>query len=115
MKLIILIFSIIFSQIIVAETTPLHLNHDSLRKYILEENSSILLGMNAVRQAKHRVSIARAQLLPNLNLGAIISSGPTFALAAVEMVLSFLMPAKWFNVGLSKNLFEAENTDRQNL
>ncbi len=108
MKLIILICSIIFSQIIVAETTPLHLNPDSLRKYILEENSSILLGMNAVRQAKHRVSISRAQLLPNLNLGAIISSGPTFALAAVEMVLSFLMPAKWFNVGLSKNLFEAE-------
>ncbi|HAZ13663.1 MAG: hypothetical protein A2X86_16275 [Bdellovibrionales bacterium GWA2_49_15] len=108
MKNIILIFTLLFSQIIVAETTPIHLNPESLKKYILEENSSILLGMNAVRQAKHRVSVARAQLLPNLNIGAIISSGPTFALAAVEMLLSFLMPAKWFNVGVSKNLFEAE-------
>ena len=64
--------------------------------------------MNAVRQAKHQVSIARTQLLPNLNIGAVISSGPTFALTAIEMLLSFLMPSKWFNVGVSQNLFESE-------
>ncbi|MBI2519173.1 MAG: TolC family protein [Bdellovibrio sp.] len=107
-KPLIIILCFFVSKMVLAETTPLHLNPEILRKYILEENSSILLGMNAVRQAKHRVSIARAQLLPNLNIGTVISSGPTFALAAVEMLLSFLMPAKWFNVGVSKNLFEAE-------
>ena len=89
MKLIILICSIIFFKSLRRDHAA-SFELDSLRKYILEENSSILL--NECRStAKHRVSISRAQLLPNPNLGAIILPA-NLALAAVEMVLSFSCP-----------------------
>ena len=74
----------------------------SLRVRLLDENTSVLIGLNTVYQAKEQVNIARANLLPSLNVGAVITglaTGPgTFAVSAISVLLPFLLPSNWYNL-----------------
>ena len=106
MKLIILICSIIFSQIIVARPRRF-IWIPIVCENIFWKKIHPSCGMNAVRQASIE------SVSPVLNYFPISILVPLFLPADLCFGGSgngavFLMPAKWFNVGLSKNLFEAE-------
>src|SRR4051812_45402677 len=51
----------------------LRLNPETLRKQLLENNLSIIQALNQVHDAKDQVSVARGNLLPSLNLGALLN------------------------------------------
>lgn len=86
------------------------LNPDTLRNQLLKENTSILLGINQVHQSKDQVNISRAQLLPSLNLSALIyaAGSPTFTMSAVDILLPFLVPSNWSRYKESKHAFYAQ-------
>jgi len=54
------------------------------------------------------VNLARASLLPSINLGfgATLGDSYSFALANVSFLLPFLLPSKWFDVKKSERLLE---------
>lgn len=85
-------------------------NPDTLKSMILEQNISLMIQLNKVYQAKEKVNLSRAQLLPSINLGSVISSGPSFALTTVSMLLPFLMPSNWFDLKESQYLLNAQAT-----
>ncbi|GEM_PF-2682300 len=80
---------------------------DTLRDQLFHSNTSILLGLNKVHQAKAEINVARANLYPSLNLGALLFSAgkPTFTASAVEVLLPFLVPSKWVDYDQSKDQF----------
>ncbi|HPI40780.1 MAG TPA: TolC family protein [Pseudobdellovibrionaceae bacterium] len=86
------------------------LNPDSLRQQLLNENTSILLGINQVYQSKDQVNISRANLLPHLNLSALIyaAGNPTFTSSSVNILLPFLVPSNWTKYKQSKSGFYAQ-------
>ncbi len=102
------LFTIFSLQATAAETVVL--NPESLRTRMISDGLPILAAANRVHKAKDTVNLARARLLPSLNLGALAASiaNPTFILASVEYVLPFLIPARWFDVGKAKYLAQAE-------
>lgn len=85
-------------------------NPDTLKSLLLEQNISLQVQLNKVYQAKEQVNISRASLLPSINLGSVISSGPSFALTTVSMLLPFLMPSNWFDLKESQYLLNAQAT-----
>jgi outer membrane protein TolC len=88
---------------------PFQVTPETLRKRLLTENISVLTGLNQLYQAKIQVNIARAQLLPSLNLGAALPSGKSnFIVSTVSFLLPFLVPSNWFNYDESQYLFDAE-------
>ncbi len=91
---------------------PKHVSIDpkTLRELVLDENNEILIGLNHIHQAKDRVNIARGNLLPSVNLSMVlqIMSNPTFALSAVEFLLPFLLPSRWFDYYEQKDMLAAE-------
>ncbi|MGK5086440.1 hypothetical protein WDW86_02685 [Bdellovibrionota bacterium FG-2] len=93
-----------------SDDTPFVLNPDSLRDEVLIKNTGLMLAANNVHRAKDSVSIARGNLLPSLNLGALLYSTTqrSFVLSSVEAVLPFLVPSKWFDYYKSKHLLSAE-------
>lgn len=82
----------------------------SLRKILFEGNTAILTGMNRVHQSKELVNIARGNLLPSVNLGAMLSMGANggFSLSSIEFLLPFLLPSRWFDYGQMKHLLKAD-------
>lgn len=84
------------------------LNPETLKQYILSKNISLMVQMNQVEQAKMKVNIARGNLLPSINLGAVISSGSTFGLSTVSMLLPFLFPSNWMNLKQSFHLLNSQ-------
>lgn len=80
----------------------------TLPTLILKNNNSIVGAMNQVQIAKEKVSLARANLLPSLNLGSLISSSVNFAVTSVAFLLPFLIPNNWYNLAESKYLLYAE-------
>ncbi len=85
-------------------------NPDSIRRQLLENNLSLELTFKSVQDAKDKVNLARTNLLPSINLGAMlnVSMGPKFILSSVSFLLPFLFPSNWFNLKQEKNLLEAE-------
>ena len=109
---VVFLLSSLFLQPTFAAPAPVvTVNPASLRGMLLKNNMGILQQLNLVHQAKDQVMIARGNLLPKLNLGAIISgvaSGPSFALSAVSFLLPFLLPSNWANLHQSEYLLEAQ-------
>nr|BFD67582.1 hypothetical protein HAGR004_26040 [Bdellovibrio sp. HAGR004] len=87
---------------------PVVINPESLRRMYLERNVGIAISLNEVYQAKEKVNVARGNLLPSVNLGAVISSGPSFALTSVSFLLPFLMPSNWLDLKESAHLLRAQ-------
>lgn len=83
----------------------------ALRSILVHSNYGVLENLNLVHQAKDQVNIARGNLLPRLNLGAVISglvSGPAFALSSMSFLLPFLLPSNWANLHQSEDLLESQ-------
>lgn len=82
----------------------------SMRNQILNSNLSLQDAFNKVSDAKDRVSVARLNLIPSANLGAVTNlvHGLNFAVNSVEFLLPFLIPSNWSALDAQKDLFEAE-------
>jgi outer membrane protein TolC len=91
-----------------APLAPIVINPDNLRSLLLEKNISLAEQLNLVQQAKAKVNIARADLLPSLNLGAIVTGGVSFALSTVSILLPFLLPSHWFDLKESQALLDSQ-------
>lgn len=89
---------------------PVTINPQTLRQQFLSRNIGITTSLNEVYQAKEKVNVARGNLLPSVNLGAVISSGPSFALTSVSFLLPFLMPSNWLDLKESSHLLRAQGT-----
>ncbi|MGZ3651872.1 MAG: TolC family protein [Bdellovibrionota bacterium] len=86
-------------------------NPASLRTMLVRSNYGVLENLNLIHQAKDQVNIARGNLMPRLNLGAILSgivTGPAFALQSVSILLPFLLPSNWANLHQSEDLLESQ-------
>jgi outer membrane protein TolC len=87
----------------------LTLNPSTIQNRVVNNNITVAQELNAVHQAKDSLAIARGNLYPSLNLGAMASfSGGGFILSTMEFLLPFLVPSNWANYYTQKNLFEAE-------
>jgi outer membrane protein, multidrug efflux system len=91
----------------VAATKTVRINPQSLQTILLAQNINLLQELNNVYKAKVTVDIARAQVLPSLNLGAGANGGGFF-LASAVFLLPFLLPGSWINVRESQQLLNAE-------
>lgn len=89
---------------------PVVINPTTLRTLFLSRNIDVAVALNEVQQAKAQVSVARGNLLPSINLGAMVASGPTFMLTTVSFLLPFLMPSNWMDLRESKSLLQAQGT-----
>ena len=87
--------------------TVVHVNPTTLRTYLLSGNRDVLTSLNDVLAAKETVNLRRGQLLPAVNITAIVSRFPNFASAAVQVLLPFLIPSNWFNLDMSKHQLAA--------
>ncbi|XGC81957.1 TolC family protein [Bdellovibrio bacteriovorus] len=85
-------------------------NPTTLRTHYLSRNVGLAIALNDVQQAKVQVIQARANLLPSVNLGGVISSGAGFMLNSVSMLLPFLMPSNWMDLKESSHLLNAQGT-----
>ncbi|WP_413288078.1 TolC family protein [Bdellovibrio sp. HCB337] len=118
LKIVVLSIALICSQTFAATPAPTMptysgdsfvLNQNSLQSQLLRNNLELLQALYAVHDAKDQVNIARANLLPSLNLGGLLSfSGGGFVLASIDFLVPFLVPSNWYNFYTEKNLFEAE-------
>jgi outer membrane protein TolC len=87
----------------------LKLDPESVRDMLLSDNTSLRSQANRVLRARDQVNIARANLLPQINLGALLyASSPMFMVSAVSYLLPFLMPGNWFEVFKQKDLYKAD-------
>ncbi|MEN0059455.1 MAG: TolC family protein [Bdellovibrio sp.] len=102
-------FSVAFSAP-AKQLGPVVITPSTLRKELLSRNIGIAISLNDVQQAKAQVAQARGNLLPSVNLGSLISSGPIFMLTSVSMLLPFLMPSNWMNLRESTWLLRAQAT-----
>jgi len=119
LNVVVVSMSLVFAQLSAAAPTKakpaaavpasIALNPETIETQVLRSNTSILDAMNAVHQAKDEVNIARGNLLPSLNLTALLSFSPGgFMLASIDFLVPFLIPSNWANYFTQKNLFEAE-------
>jgi outer membrane protein TolC len=103
------IFTLVLSSGSASENEVLKLTPETLRQSVLESNTSILIKMNQVYQSKLNVNLARANLLPSLNLGVVLNANQgNFIFSAVSILMPFLIPSNWFNYRQNEALFEAE-------
>ncbi len=93
-----------------APITHFVVNPQTLRERFLSDSTTVFSAANQVHKAKDQLNLARTQLLPSINLGALLGTmvNPTFVLASVEYTLPFLIPSKWFQKASAKRLMEAE-------
>lgn len=89
---------------------PVIINPQSLRTLLMARNVGIAIALNEVQQSKAQVAQARGNLLPSVNLGSVISSGPSFMLTSVSFLLPFLMPSKWMDLNENTHLLKAQGT-----
>lgn len=89
---------------------PVTINPKTLRSLLMSRNVGIAIALNEVQQSKAQVAQARGNLLPSINLGSVISSGPSFMLTTVSFLLPFLMPSKWLDLTENTHLLKAQGT-----
>ncbi len=96
----------------IAEDKIFLVNPSSLRNQVLSKNISLLQALNNVENSKLNVNLARAKLLPSLNLGMLLPglSNPTFLLSSVSFLFPFLVPSNWMVLKQQKELFEADKS-----
>jgi multidrug efflux system outer membrane protein len=85
-------------------------NPTSLREQLFSKNMSLLQALNNVENSKLNVSMARAKLLPSLNLAVLLPAlaNPTFLLGSVTFLFPFLIPSNWAVLSQQKELFESD-------
>lgn len=85
-------------------------NPASIRGQLFVKNITLLQALHNVQNSKLNVSMARAKLLPSLNLAMLLPalSNPTFLLGSVTFLFPFLVPANWAVLKQQKELFEAD-------
>lgn len=110
LKIAVLSFALITSPTFAqGPTRAFVLNQGNLQSQVLGGNLEVLKALYAVHDAKDQLNIARANLLPSLNLGGMLSfSGGGFILSSIDILVPFLLPTNWYNYFSEKNLFEAE-------
>lgn len=86
-------------------TGKIHVNADSLRRNLLSGDTSVLVSLNGVYQAKVNVDASRGRLLPGIALAPTLS--PSFLLSAVKVLLPFLLPSNWYNLDASEHQLAA--------
>lgn len=93
-----------------AENKPFVVNPTSVRTQLLSSNMSLLQALNNVQSSKLNVSMARARLLPSLNLSVLLPAlaNPTFLLGSITILFPFLVPSNWLVLKQEKELFEAD-------
>jgi multidrug efflux system outer membrane protein len=93
-----------------AAETSFVVNPTSIRGQLLSKNISLLQALNNVQNSKLDVSMARAKLLPSLNLGVLLPAlaNPTFLLSSVSILFPFLVPSNWLVLKQEKYLFESD-------
>ena len=98
-----------------ADTTPVPVkaftvNPETIRGRLLSKNISLREALNNVESSKLNVSMARAKLLPSLNLAVLLPAlaNPTFLLASVTFLFPFLVPSNWAVLKQEKELFESD-------
>lgn len=84
------------------------LTPSTLRGRMVAANTSVLIGLNSVYRAKEEVNIARGNLLPSINAGAMLSVAGVFSLTSVSFLLPFLLPSNWFNLDVSEAQLTAD-------
>ncbi len=84
------------------------LTPEFLRHQVLEGNLSLEQELNIIKDQKDKMNVARGQLLPSLNLGMLISSGPSFLLSSISFLLPFLFPSNWMALDAATDQFNAE-------
>lgn len=110
LKVAVLSFALITSPTFAqGPTKSFTLNQSTLQSQLLSSNLEVLQALYAVHDAKDQVNIARANLLPSLNLGGMLNfGGGGFVLSTIDFLVPFLLPSNWYNYFSEKNLFEAE-------
>lgn len=107
-----IITSLIFSSSLTfaAEAKTFIITPDAIRTQLFSSNMTLLQALNNVEKSKLDVSMARAKLLPSLNLGLLIPAlaNPTFLLASVTFLFPFLVPSNWAVLKQEKALLEAD-------
>ncbi|MDD4974377.1 MAG: TolC family protein [Bacteriovorax sp.] len=98
------------SSLCLAADTVFVVNPTSIRGQLLSKNISLLQALNNVQNSKLNVSMARAKLLPSLNLGVLLPAlaNPTFLLSSVTFLFPFLVPSNWLVLKQDKDLFESD-------
>jgi outer membrane protein TolC len=93
-----------------AESKTFIVNPTAIREQLLSKNITLLQSLNNVQNSKLNVSMARAKLLPSLNLGALLPAlaNPTFLLSSITFLFPFLIPSNWIVLKQQKELFEAD-------
>ncbi len=82
---------------------------DELRVKLLEGNTEVLTALNQVVQAKDKLNSDRAALLPGANLNVLLgSSGSSFVVSAISVLVPFLLPSNWFNLDAGTHLLNAQ-------
>lgn len=111
LKIVVLSIALVSTQSFAAKPPPnsFVLNQSSLQSQLLNSNLEVIKALYAVHNAKDQVNIARANLLPSLNLGGLVSfNGGGFVLSSIDFLVPFLVPSNWYSFYTEKNLFEAE-------
>jgi outer membrane protein, multidrug efflux system len=79
-----------------------------IRNQVLSGNLSLEQELSVVKEQKDNMDVKRGQLLPSLNIGTNIASGPSFILSQIQFLLPFLIPSNWFALDAATDDFNAE-------
>lgn len=108
------IASLLVSSFLISSTfaadTAFVVNPTSIRGQLFSKNITLREALNNVQNSKLNVSMARAKLLPSLNLGILLPAlaNPTFLLSSVTFLFPFLVPSNWAVLKQQKELFESD-------
>lgn len=99
-------------RIISPELTPgtIVVTPENLDQVLFRTSTDIAREMNNVLRARDSVELARANLIPslNLNLGLVVANPPQFLLSSVSCLVPFLFPSKWFDLAAARQAASAE-------
>ncbi len=105
----ILVFSLCISNSFAAPAV-FSVTPKSIREQLFSKNITLREALNNVENSKLNVSMARAKLLPSVNLSILLPAlaNPTFLLGQVTYLFPFLVPSNWAVLKQQKNLFESD-------
>lgn len=83
-------------------------NPDTLRTQMYSGDTTVYTGLNTLYQSKEQVNNARANLLPSLNVSAVVGASPKVALSLFQVAIPFLLPSNWANLDASKKQLTAD-------
>jgi multidrug efflux system outer membrane protein len=82
-----------------------HVNPDSIRTQLLENNVDLELAYDQTKDAKDQVISKALSLLPSVSLSM---KGSSFMVSEIQFLLPFLMPSNWFNAYEQEDLYKAQ-------